>query len=63
MAFIAQIRGKWREGEREGGMEGAREGAGGCVGPRRWRWSGPEGRGRFFIKEELNELNWGNAWI
>lgn len=36
IAFIAQIRGKWR---------------------------GPGGVGRFFIKEELNELNWGNAWI
>lgn len=27
------------------------------------RRGGTEGWGRFFIKEELNELNWGNAWI
>lgn len=39
-----------------GGRAGAAAGGGGGGG-------GAEGRGRFFIKEELNELNWGNAWI
>lgn len=55
MAFIAQIRGKRREG-RSGGC--ARSGVDDGE-----RGGGREAEPLFFIKAELNELNWGNAWI